>query len=58
MSHQPLFFAAIVKAPFGGTLGHESFLIVTAASNIGMVDIHNQRPLVLKASAVRQWLML
>lgn len=55
-NHEPLFFAAIGKAPFDELHGHEGFLIVTAASNKGMVDIHDRRPLVLKASAVREWL--
>jgi len=53
---QPLFFASIGKAPFGNDHGHEGFVIVTAASNKGMVDIHDRRPLVLTADAVREWL--
>ncbi|KNC07627.1 hypothetical protein AC790_18945 [Pantoea sp. RIT-PI-b] len=55
-THEPLFFAAIGKAPYNDPHGHEGFLIVTSASNKGMVDIHDRRPLVLKASAVREWL--
>lgn len=55
-SHEPLFFAAIGKNPFNGQHGHEGFLIVTASSNEGMVDIHDRRPLVLSADAVREWL--
>ncbi|WP_337024153.1 MULTISPECIES: SOS response-associated peptidase family protein [unclassified Pantoea] len=50
-----MFFAAIGKAPYDDPHGHEGFLIVTAASNKGMLDIHDRRPLVLKASAVREW---
>jgi len=53
---QPLFFASIGKAPFGTDHGHEGFVIVTAASNKGMVDIHDRRPLVLTADAVLEWL--
>ncbi|MDT8849357.1 SOS response-associated peptidase family protein [Pantoea dispersa] len=53
---QPLFFAAIGKAPFNREHGREGFVIVTAASNQGMVDIHDRRPLVLTADAVREWL--
>ncbi|KTR90477.1 SOS response-associated peptidase family protein [Pantoea dispersa] len=53
---QPLFFAAIGKAPFNREHGREGFVIVTAASNQGMVDIHNRRPLVLTAEAVLEWL--
>jgi putative SOS response-associated peptidase YedK len=55
-THEPLFFAAIGKAPYDEPHGHEGFMIVTSASNKGMVDIHDRRPLVLKASAVREWL--
>lgn len=54
--NDPLFFAAIGKAPFNDPHGHEGFLIVTSASHKGMVDIHDRRPLVLKASAVAEWL--
>lgn len=52
----PLFFAAIGKAPFDKDYGQEGFVIVTAESNQGMVDIHDRRPLVIKADAVREWL--
>ena len=55
-NHEPMFFAAIGKAPFDTQHGHEGFLIVTAASNKGMVDIHDRRPLVLSADAVAEWL--
>lgn len=54
--HLPMFFAAIGKSPFDASHGHEGFLIVTAASNKGMVDIHDRRPLVLHADAVAEWL--
>lgn len=53
---QPLFFAAIGKGPFNEDHGHEGFVIVTADSNQGMVDIHDRRPLVLYPDAVREWL--
>ena len=52
----PLFFAAIGRAPYGQKHGHEGLVIVTSASNKGMVDIHDLRPLVLTADAVREWL--
>lgn len=51
-----LFFAAIGKAPFGKDHDKEGFVIVTSSSNKGMVDIHDRRPLVLTADAVREWL--
>ncbi|WP_349306827.1 SOS response-associated peptidase family protein [Pantoea sp. EA-12] len=55
-NHEPLFFAAIGKAPYDDPHGHEGFLIVTAPSNKGMVDIHDRRPLVLEAGAIKEWL--
>ncbi|XXN66732.1 SOS response-associated peptidase family protein (plasmid) [Enterobacter ludwigii] len=53
---QPLFFAAIGKQPYGQDHGKEGFVIVTSSSNQGMVDIHDRRPLVITADAVREWL--
>lgn len=53
---QPLFFAAIGKQPYGQEHGKEGFVIVTSSSNQGMVDIHDRRPLVIAADAVREWL--
>ena len=53
---QPLFFAAIGRQPFGQDHGKEGFVIVTSSSNKGMVDIHDRRPLVITADAVREWL--
>lgn len=55
-SRQPLFFAAIAKAPFSQGHDHEGFVIVTAKTNQGMVDIHDRRPLVLQPDSVREWL--
>lgn len=52
----PLFFAAIGKQPYGQDHGKEGFVIVTSSSNQGMVDIHDRRPLVIAADAVREWL--
>lgn len=55
-SGKPLFFAAIGKAPYDKPHDREGFVIVTAASNEGLVDIHDRRPLVLEPSAVLDWL--
>ncbi len=55
-NNQPLFFAAIGKAPYNKDHGHEGFVIVTAASDEGMVNIHDRRPLVLPADVVAEWL--
>lgn len=55
-SGEPLFFAAIGKAPFNDPHGQEGFLIVTAASGEEMLDIHDRRPLVLSPDTVTEWL--
>jgi putative SOS response-associated peptidase YedK len=34
----------------------EGFLIVTAAADKGLVDIHDRRPLVLVPNAAREWM--
>lgn len=34
----------------------EGFLIVTAAADKGLVDIHDRRPLVLVPDAAREWM--
>lgn len=52
----PLYFAAIGKAPYNRPHDKEGFVIVTAASNQGMVDIHDRRPLVLTAAAALEWM--
>ncbi|AXU98014.1 hypothetical protein CI789_22655 (plasmid) [Erwinia persicina] len=56
----PLFFAAIGHAPYRtGTLQDESregFVIVTAASDRGLVDIHDRMPLVLTPPSALEWL--
>jgi len=53
---QPLFFAAIGHAPYARAQEKEGFVIVTAASDRGMVDLHDRRPLMLEADAVVEWL--
>ncbi|MDU1000999.1 SOS response-associated peptidase family protein, partial [Citrobacter sp.] len=34
----------------------EGFLIVTAAADKGLVDIHDRRPLILLPEAAREWM--
>nr|WP_318384849.1 SOS response-associated peptidase [uncultured Enterobacter sp.] len=53
---QPLLFAAIGSTPFERGDENEGFLIVTAAADKGLVDIHDRRPLVLTPDAARSWL--
>lgn len=49
----PLLLAAIGKPPFEN---QEGFLIVTAAADEGLLDIHDRRPLVYSPAAARKWL--
>ena len=53
---QPIFMAAIGRTPFERGDHAEGFLIVTAAANRGLVDIHDRRPLVLAPEAAREWM--
>lgn len=57
-SRQPLFFAAISHTHPQDELPHgdDGFVILTAASDGGLLDIHDRRPLVLPPAAARQWL--
>ncbi|WP_462383333.1 SOS response-associated peptidase [Pseudomonas sp. Marseille-QA0892] len=52
-SDQPMFFAGIGQ--FTGS-EHDGFVIVTADSDEGMVDIHDRRPVVLPPDVAREWL--
>lgn len=52
----PLLFAAIGHPPFERGDEHEGFVIVTAAADKGLIDIHDRRPLTLTPSAARRWL--
>lgn len=58
-SQKPMFFAALAQV-HAGLERHEGdgFVIVTAASNEGMVDIHDRRPLVLSSDQAKQWVDL
>lgn len=53
---QPIFMAAIGSTPFERGDEAEGFLIVTSASDKGLVDIHDRRPLVLSPEAAREWM--
>ncbi|MGY4324420.1 putative SOS response-associated peptidase YedK [Klebsiella aerogenes] len=48
--------AAIGSTPFERGDEAEGFLIVTAAADKGLVDIHDRRPLVLSPEAAREWM--
>ena len=53
---KPLYFAAIGKQPFDSGDEAEGFLIVTAAADKGLVDIHDRRPLVFTPEAALEWM--
>ena len=53
---QPIFMAAIGCSPFTRGDEAEGFLIVTAAADKDLVDIHDRRPLVLSPEAAREWM--
>lgn len=54
----PIYCAAIgqLPAPTGSSREHSGFVIVTADSVRGMVDIHDRRPVVLNPGLAREWL--
>ncbi|WP_017907168.1 SOS response-associated peptidase family protein [Pseudomonas asplenii] len=56
-SQAPMFFAALAQVHVG-LEPHEGdgFVIITAASDQGMVDIHDRRPLVLAPEHAREWI--
>lgn len=55
-SRKPLLMAALGRAPFEQEHGKEGFVILTASSNQGMIDIHDRRPVVLTPEGARAWL--
>jgi putative SOS response-associated peptidase YedK len=56
-SRRPMFFGALAEVN-PGLEPHEGdgFVIITAASDQGMVDIHDRRPLVLNPEHANEWL--
>ena len=56
-SQTPMFFAALAEV-HTGLEPHEGdgFVIITAASEQGMVDIHDRRPVVFSPEHAREWM--
>ncbi|TDV67499.1 SOS response-associated peptidase family protein [Pseudomonas sp. LP_7_YM] len=55
-SQRPMFFAALAQVhPDQETDEREGFVIITAASDSGLVDIHDRRPLVLSPEMAKEW---
>jgi putative SOS response-associated peptidase YedK len=57
-SKKPIFFAAISRYHPDATAPQDDdgFVIVTAASDSGLLDIHDRRPVVLPPAAAREWM--
>ena len=56
---EPCFIAAIGQLQRGAALEPregDGFVIITASSGAGMIDIHDRRPLVLSAECAAHWL--
>lgn len=56
-NNEPLFFAALAEV-HGGIEpdDRDGFVIITAAADEGMVDIHDRKPLVLNPDLAREWM--
>ena len=58
-SRKPMFFGALAQVHLGlDPHGGDGFVIITAASDQGMVDIHDRKPLVLTPEHAREWIAL
>lgn len=56
-SQKPMFFGALAQVHPGLDPDEgEGFVIITAASDQGMVDIHDRKPLVLTPEHAREWI--
>jgi putative SOS response-associated peptidase YedK len=52
-----MFFAALAQVTPGlEPVDDDGFVIITDASDAGMVDIHDRRPVVLAPEQAREWL--
>ncbi|MCX2684592.1 SOS response-associated peptidase family protein [Pseudomonas sp. DCB_AW] len=53
----PLFFGALAEVHQGiEPDDHDGFVVITAAADQGLVDIHDRKPLVLAPEVAREWL--
>lgn len=57
-SAEPMFFAAIgqFRPATQEPREDDGFVIITAAADAGMIDIHDRRPLVLPPDVAREWI--
>ncbi|MFV3405862.1 SOS response-associated peptidase family protein [Pseudomonas sp. NY15463] len=55
--HAPLFFAALTEVHLGLEPNtRDGFVIITAAADQGLIDIHDRKPLVLSPARAREWI--
>lgn len=52
----PLFFAALADPGTPAPDADDGFVIVTAAADEGLLDVHDRKPLVLTPALAREWL--
>lgn len=56
-SQKPMFFGALAQVHPGLALHDgDGFVVITAASDQGMADIHDRKPLVLTPEHAREWI--
>lgn len=58
-THRPMFFAALAQVHSkdkASSVDGDGFVIITSASDAGMVDIHDRRPVVQSPEHAREWL--
>ena len=58
-SDEPLFMAALGQFQRGGMLDPQDgdgFVIITASSDVGMIDIHDRRPVIFTPECAAHWL--
>ncbi|MBA1202049.1 hypothetical protein G7009_09815 [Pseudomonas capeferrum] len=56
-SGEPLFFAALAEVHRGIEPDErDGFVIITAAADQGLIDIHDRKPLVLTPEVAREWI--
>ncbi|MFW3895960.1 SOS response-associated peptidase family protein [Pseudomonas bharatica] len=54
---QPLFFAALAEVHPGLEVNErDGFVIITAAADEGLIDIHDRKPLALSPELAREWI--
>lgn len=57
VNDEPLYFAALAEVHQGSAAREQDgFVIITAAADQGLIDIHDRKPLVFTPEAAKEWL--